>query len=1727
MGLENRPFIGTWSLNGKELVQHTPDALIYLNGDTALPGCSSCSGKIDIQQFITECSVDAGTEPGSASASFTLSVPLHHTESFARDAKFLLRPGLEVHIYMRGYFPVRGLYENLAEAQVKSDLVPAGSPEDLLAASSQMAPDAEGAGKPSKPDGSSYTVSDVVNQKNVPATGSDLANAQETVSMIETVHQYIEQQGYNNPQVIVTANGGYTDHGHASHSQHYEGSAVDFIVTYETASGSRQEVPRTTVWASVKKLQGTGHLPSGGAGAYLQGGQSPSANPTWSSVPHMDHRGTDSRWIWVGGVSQTGNEYAAWVAALQPNIGNLPEPDGSVATWDQNLNGNYPRPDDDSGFQYTSGDTENAIAKAEYGPSVLEELGLAGQGIEKALSYPYYPVFHGVVTEVSHSYSGGVNTISVNASSMLHFWQYQNMSTNASVFGARPTNSKNKMSMVGHNFTGMHPYEIMYTLHYDTAGAAGGVGWALSSKTNQSAVSTIGGESLFSLTLRYWEERFKGRVTKLRMHGATGALFSTMAAAWLSRTSSARLTRAIRSRYNSPKDGTGSFKILRQAQSLGLYNKGHRDALRYAARSRGGASDNQPKFELNILEMQAFVSNISNWGQVNLFESSYESKLDVAQKVCEITGFEFYQDVDGDFVFKPPMYNLDTSSSRVYRIEDIDIININISEKEPQITYMTVKGSHFKNLGVNGLENEWGVQGKYIDYPLVAKFGWRPGSYETAYFNDPKSMFFSAVNRMDIMNAGVNSASVTIPIRPELRPGYPVYIPYLDAYYYCNSFAHSHSVGGQCTTSLQLIAKRAKFYAPGRPNRGASGSSGASNTGISAIDLGDTLLPERPLQVWDQANQKPALAGFPNVVMALDPTGLNPLFFVIGTDIQNISDPKVLKQILDKATFLGVLTKPQSLGEGLVYFTNTQQDDPSGGDATPQQVAFYINDVDVADTNTPSGSLTSPAGGVVETTVNALAAAVEYEALVEAQENKTKKKRDEIRRVAEKISDKSDQLSDEQNKPDNKKNQSTIDRLVDDLATLEASRIRLARELADETNAAEEKWRDTSTGNAVAFLLDMIERTGSRYRETENFQNRSDLSNTVNLLDMLSDKKAIFSNGSQPGRYRYYSCSHPEKDQQGPQRLQYDGASKSRVVALNPETIEPQNQRTVKQFAAGVAPFIGAEVPEASLVDAIPTTGIRVLNSNPTYPNGEVLLTADIMELSFAVQQVQAAKNVTSAVPAASVLSIGKAAIKALTQQLKDLGAISDNSLSLATFFEAKFFDFHATHESGMGAVSDLLTKNGVSGVSFTSGSAITVPSAIQLWKSSVDTSVPISDFKYSGNSGGTISLGPRGSKATLKDLTDQAATSLGQSAATQFANARAALNRDLLFGGIFGSDREQYLSAYNTAVAAALDVNALPSWKFRTSRSRLDKTETYSPVFPISDDRGYEVVGSYRYGRGVDIDPSGVFAQLHKQDVFSLLSKDLVEQILKVFVQNGSITVPEMTIEDRNGTTVTVPTGNNVVVSGSAAERYLNEEALRQLRDQDLTDKQILDRRLAVMNDQTGQLEFGLSNYFADDSKDGIHKIPVINAAYSLGDLNVQRSGHICDCKAAEADVLLSAFGQQNFLSFQQAGSPENAGIGQDTADKGTRWVASTVGAATGAWEQQQRALRGEVLDRGGSSIVRQFADTFGIGEDNDSFITDALRGASASIDDVRELANRAAEQAANLTRPPDEDEG
>lgn len=622
MSVQNRPYVGTWVSNRKAIIQWTPDALVYLNGDTSLPGCQTCHHSINIQEFINSISVDFGVEPGASNCSISMAVPRHYGDSVFRDGNTLMRPGLEVHVYFRGYFPMKGM-------------------------------------------------------------------------------------------------------------------------------------------------------------------NTPNAQP-------------------IAGI----------------NLSDIPQ-------------------------------------------------------------YPYYPAFHGVVTQVSHEYSGGFYTVSMTCAGMLHFWEHQKLSgaSGGSFFGARPANSGIQTTLTGHPMTGKTPYGIIYSLYRDTAGVADGVGFALSSRTNYGAVNSTTNDPLYAMTLRYWEQRFRGRIYGLRMHGASGQMFTSSQQAYLS---------LYRTNSFGGRSGTGNVSsstahpsddIFAQdpALLLGLRARGPDGRILRQVDTRLLASESGGRMGLDVSQLQAFPTDIGSYGQVNLWESTYESKMDVATAVTNVSGYEFYQDADGDLVFKPPLFNLDTSSSRVYRIEPEDIVSISFTEAEPSATYVVVKGGAFQNMRGLVDESEWGCRSTYVDYKLVAQFGWIEASVESTYYTNARSAFYFAINHLDRTNAGVNGCSVTIPMRAEIRPGYPVYIPHIDCFYYVTSVSHAYNVGSECTTTLTLTARRRKFLPPGE----SSSTNVSLDQNLSQIDLSKTANPVRPLQALDNSGV-PRLVGFPNVVMAIDPLAVNPMFSVIG-----------------------------------------------------------------------------------------------------------------------------------------------------------------------------------------------------------------------------------------------------------------------------------------------------------------------------------------------------------------------------------------------------------------------------------------------------------------------------------------------------------------------------------------------------------------------------------------------------------------------------------------------------------------------------------------------------------------------------------------------------------------------------------------------------------------------------------------------------------------------------
>ena len=909
----NRPYSGTWNLNQMGIIRYGPDALVYVNGETSLPTFAADHRVIDIQPYITNVSADCGCSAGASSASVSLALPQQMGSALFRDGHTVISVGLEVHIYMRGYFPIKG------------------------------------AGK---------------------------ANAQED---LDELHRELGDEASNLPM------------------------------------------------------------------------------------------------------------------------------------------------------------------------------------------RPFYPVFHGVITTVNHSRNGGLIEIGFECAGMLHFWETQTVSINGPLLGSRPRGSKTTMHyQTGHKFTNMTPFAVIYSLYKDVGGSAAGIGYALSSSTNIASEARVTGReqmSMFQAAQLYWERRFATKVYGLKMYGVNGALFNLAQQAIMGRMSEQQMKEHAAAdfrgymakkyqaqdplQYDSSKDWTSADKDALEKAFKGSIFRENIDYL--------SAASEKADTSVSVPSLKAFATDYSTFGSVNLYEGTYESKLDLANQVATACGYEFYQDVDGDLVFKPPMYNLDTRSSPAYNVRPIDIISLNFTEAEPDVTYMTCKSGAFSNTEGVGLDGQWGVKGMYVDYRLIAKYGWKPGDFESSFYKSGREAFYAAVASLDRENKNMYSASLTIPMRPELRPGYPIYIQHIDAFYYIESVSHSLTYGGQATTSMQLHARRIKFIPPGFPSDNV--------TGIDAVTLDKPWNPPLPMMAAGPDGKSIKVMGFPNVVMAYDPTRQSPswLGFDPGLrgameleDVQ-VSDETITPELmlLRKARDVGIVrfANPSQFNEGNITFNDVSSRQNMWEKAQPQIVVGRENGVDVwADID-----------------VSKLA---------------------EQRRVMAGLKD---QFERDQ-KRKNGKEQWNENKVVD-----HDSWIDLVKDEGPEAIT-------------LIVLMKLVRSTIPGFGENT--------SNAAQLLEVLSSKKATFSNADQPGYYRYYSSAHPDPRHQAVGSFSFGTDLSNTTMYMNSAPQVPeQSDRPVfkKQDRIQYLDVIGILNPEDSSEHILRRTYVE-LEENPdrvSAPHGfEVLYEA-------------------------------------------------------------------------------------------------------------------------------------------------------------------------------------------------------------------------------------------------------------------------------------------------------------------------------------------------------------------------------------------------------------------------------------------------------------------------------------------------------------------------------------
>lgn len=392
----------------------------------------------------------------------------------------------------------------------------------------------------------------------------------------------------------------------------------------------------------------------------------------------------------------------------------------------------------------------------------------------------YYPIFWGLVTEVTNAYSGGEHTVSINCADILKWWEICKMNINPAF---TQTSGQGGRSIFGNVFFGMNPYDVIWTLAQQAFGdVIVGTGSLVSlvNENNPSFQNTF--RNALGDIMQYWNQRFSKIRSNLLLYGTAGT---------------AVRGDVIQAAYQNRKPSFGkpfASQLVRQAN---------------------GNATAQMDFDPTDPQVAAFRTQFSQAGQVNFWQSEYQTKLEMASAAKEAIGFEFYMDVTGDIVFKPPFYNLDVLSNKpVSWIQDIDIIDWDFTDSEAEVVTQIQLQGNFGGTVDYGMPEEATPYTSVTDYHLLRKYGWRSQTYNSEFMASPQLMFYVGLDMLDRYNSKRFHGTVTIPMRPELRLGFPVYIAPLDQIWYVQGISHNIAFGGRATTTLNLTAKRGKFIAP-------------------------------------------------------------------------------------------------------------------------------------------------------------------------------------------------------------------------------------------------------------------------------------------------------------------------------------------------------------------------------------------------------------------------------------------------------------------------------------------------------------------------------------------------------------------------------------------------------------------------------------------------------------------------------------------------------------------------------------------------------------------------------------------------------------------------------------------------------------------------------------------------------------------------------------------------
>ena len=236
------------------------------------------------------------------------------------------------------------------------------------------------------------------------------------------------------------------------------------------------------------------------------------------------------------------------------------------------------------------------------------------------------------------------------------------------------------------------------------------------------------------------------------------------------------------------------------------------------------------------------------------------NRLDVIREVVRKIDFEAYQDIDGKIIVKPPLYNLDVvnlaprlslygatqtldgnshnsltnpataifpeNNPFVIHLSEILTEQENEDQSAIRRTRTTLTGNAMRAFGIQYREDLKAI-GEYIDITKLAKFGLREEpSYQAAFLDyaDKYTLFAHAAAETARANRGYRTYTFTTQMRPELKLGFPVFIPHRDMYAYIKSISINYQVGATATMSVTCDSIRRRVLVSTAQSRGTGNS---------------------------------------------------------------------------------------------------------------------------------------------------------------------------------------------------------------------------------------------------------------------------------------------------------------------------------------------------------------------------------------------------------------------------------------------------------------------------------------------------------------------------------------------------------------------------------------------------------------------------------------------------------------------------------------------------------------------------------------------------------------------------------------------------------------------------------------------------------------------------------------------------------------------------------------